>query len=207
MKQKLYTDSQGNTVPAKYVSDYDKKKDAAARAIEAEWRKAEAALAKVWQNTLSRVAKVRQAAEKRERIALGLKGNFSFFSFDGRIQVRHDSAADVVYDERLSLAKDLLAEAIEELAGKASGDLKAIVEAAFRPRGKQRALDRSRLHDICKLNVRHPKWLKAVELIKAAETERGRREYLSVAVDGKRIVLDIQRNGRQWARNAEGGAE
>lgn len=199
MKQKLYTDSQGNTVPAKYVSDYDKKKDAAARAIEADWRKMEAALAKLWQKTAERVAAVRAAAAKRERIALGEKGNFSFFSFDGRIQVRHDAARDIVFDEKLSLAKELLAKAVEEMAGTASGDLKTLVETAFKPRGKSGELDRARIHDICRMPIRNANWCKAVELIKAAEVERGKREYLAVAVDGKRIVLDIQRNGKQWA--------
>jgi hypothetical protein len=207
MKQKLYTDSQGNQIPSKYVSPYDKAKDAAARAIEADWRKAEAALAKLWQKTVQRVEAVRAAAAKRERIKLGEKGNFSFFSFDGRIQIRHDAARDTVFDEKLSLAKELLVKAVDELAGEASGDLKTLVETAFKPRGKTGELDRARIHDICRMPIRNANWCKAVELIKAAEVERGKREYLAVAVDGKRIVLDIQRNGKQWNRGGAAAAE
>ena len=207
---KTYKDAMGNEVPAKYVPAYDKAKDAAAQAIFESWKKEEAALARLWRLTTDRIGKIRELAANRDRVALGKKGNFSFRSFDGKIEIRHDYARNVIFDERLSLAKELIDKAVEEMSETADSDLRELAAAAFRPRGKNRQLDRSRLHDICRMNIRNANWMKAVELIKAAEVETGRREYLRVSYDGAAVILDIQRNGSHWdAKNEEeeGGAE
>ena len=207
---KTYKDARGREVPAAYVPAYDKAKDAAAQAIYESWKKEEAALARLWRQTTARIGKIRELAARRDRVALGKKGNFSFRSFDGKIEIRHDFARNVMFDERLSLAKELIDKAVEEMSETADSDLRELAAAAFRPRGKNRQLDRSRLHDICRMNIRNANWMKAVELIKAAEVENGRREYLRVSCDGIAVILDIQRNGSHWdARNGEeeGGAE
>ena len=47
------------------------------------------------------------------------------------------------------------------------------------------------LSDICRMNVRNKKWLKAVELIKAAAEESARMDYLRVIDGGAAIVLDL----------------
>lgn len=194
MKERTYIDAAGREVPAKYVPKFAKEKDAAARKILEAWRKEEARLKALWKETVAAVEKIHAGARKEEKLepaAVADKGYFSFRTFDGRVTVRLDRAREVVFNEKLDLAKELIDEAVEEIAGEAAGDLRTIVESAFKPRGKNRTLDRQRLSDICKMNVRNAKWQKAVELIKAAAEESQRMDYLRV-LDGERaIVLDL----------------
>ena len=211
-----YVDALGREVPAGYVPKFAKTKDAAARKVLARWRKAEKYLAGVYRDTVRDVERIREAARKEEGLAdveMGA-GYFSFRSFDGKIVVRLDRAKEVQYNEKIDLAKEELDAALEEIAGETVGDLREIVGKAFAPRGRNRSLDRQRLNDIVRMNVRNAHWRKAAELIKAAEEEAGRKDYLRVTVEKVGIVLDLHsaaRNAeektRQDAASPEGGAE
>lgn len=217
-KERTYTDAMGREVPASYVPKFAKAKDAAARKILAAWKKEEARLKALWKETVAAVEKIHAEARKEEKLepaAVADKGYFSFRTFDGKVVVRLDRAREVSYNEKIDLAKELIDEAVEEIAGDTAGDLRTIVESAFKPRGKNRTLDRQRLGDICKMNVRNAKWQKAVELIKAAAEESGRMDYVRVLEGERSIVLDIHACARaerdaaaaKRMQRAEGGAE
>lgn len=201
--QKIYTDPDGNPVPAKYVSAYDKARDRITRKIYDLWGKEEERLTQLRAQTERLIDEVRQAAAKEAGVKLGgAKGYLQFRSFDGRIIVRFENVAQVDFDERLSLAQQLIGEAIDDMAGDTSKNaklagLRKIAEAAFKPRGKNGKLDRQRVRDIANVQVNHPKWRKAAELIRECETITGHKAYVRVA---KRlapeappipIVLDI----------------
>jgi len=201
--QKIYTDPDGNPVPAKYISAYDKARDRITRKIYDLWGKEEERLTQLRAQTERLIDEVRQAAAKEAGVKLGgAKGYLQFRSFDGRIIVRFENVAQVDFDERLSLAQQLIGEAIDDMAGDTSKNaklagLRKIAEAAFKPRGKNGKLDRQRVRDIANVQVNHPKWRKAAELIRECETITGHKAYVRVA---KRlapeappipIVLDI----------------
>lgn len=201
--QKIYTDPDGNPVPAKYVSAYDRARDRIARKIHDLWGKEEERLTQLRAQTERLIDEIRQAAAKEAGVKLGgAKGYLQFRSFDGRIIVRFENVAQVDFDERLSLAQQLIGEAIDDMAGDTSKNaklagLRKIAEAAFKPRGKNGKLDRQRVRDIANVQVNHPKWRKAAELIRECETITGHKAYVRVA---KRlapeappipIVLDI----------------
>lgn len=201
--QKIYTDPDGNPVPAKYLSAYDKARDRITRKIYDLWGKEEERLTQLRAQTERLIDEVRQAAAKEAGVKLGgAKGYLQFRSFDGRIIVRFENVAQVDFDERLSLAQQLIGEAIDDMAGDTSRNaklagLRKIAEAAFKPRGKNGKLDRQRVRDIANVQVNHPKWRKAAELIRECETITGHKAYVRVA---KRlapeappipIVLDI----------------
>ncbi len=201
--QKIYTDPDGNPVPAKYVSAYDKARDRITRKIYDLWGKEEERLTQLRATTERLIDEVRQAAAKEAGVKLGgAKGYLQFRSFDGRIIVRFENVAQVDFDERLSLAQQLIGEAIDDMAGDTSKNaklagLRKIAEAAFKPRGKNGKLDRQRVRDIANVHVDHPKWRKAAEIIRECEQVTGHKAYVRVA---KRlapeappipIVLDI----------------
>jgi len=201
--QKIYTDPDGNPVPAKYISAYDKARDRITRKIYDLWGKEEERLTQLRAQTERLIDEVRQAAAKEAGVKLGgAKGYLQFRSFDGWIIVRFENVAQVDFDERLSLAQQLIGEAIDDMAGDTSKNaklagLRKIAEAAFKPRGKNGKLDRQRVRDIANVQVNHPKWRKAAELIRECETITGHKAYVRVA---KRlapeappipIVLDI----------------
>lgn len=193
-EERTYIDAAGREVPAKYVPKFAKTKDAAARKILDAWRKEEARLRKLWKDTVAIVEKIHAGAREEEKLepaTVADKGYFSFRSFDGSVTVRLDRAREIVFNEKIDLAKELIDEAVKEIAGNSAGDLRTIVESAFKPRGKNRALDRQRLSDICRMDVRNKKWQKAVELIKAAAEESQRMDYLRVLDGPRAIILDL----------------
>lgn len=198
---KIYTDPLGHPVPARYVPAYDRQRDAAARSILKDWKRAEQMLVDVQERAIARIKALQAAAAKDAKVKNlgGEKGNIQFRSFDSSIMVRYDADARTEFDERLALAQQLINEAVKELsAGSQNADLIEIATRAFQPRRSGR-LDMQRVRDLCTYKVSHPKWKKAVEIIKKCERQVGTRNYLRVAVRENRdskpryIPLDISR--------------
>lgn len=201
--QKFYVDPEGNQIPAKHVRPYDRKRDAIANRIFNLWGAEEQRLTALKATTNRLLDELREAAAKEAGVKLGgAKGYLQFRSFDGRIIIRFENRSKTEFDERITMVQQLIREAIDELAADAgrSGkvqELRKVADAAFKPRGKDGRLDRQRVRDIAAVQVDHPKWRKAAELIRECDKVIGHAEYVRVA---KRlaagqpeipIVLDI----------------
>lgn len=203
--QKFYVDPEGNQIPAKHVRPYDRTRDAIANRIFNLWGAEEQRLTAIKATTNRLLDELREAAAKEAGVKLGgAKGYLQFRSFDGRIVIRFENRSKTEFDERISIVQQLIREAIEELASDAgrSGkvqELRKVADAAFKPRGKDGRLDRQRVRDIAAVQVDHPKWRKAAELIRECDKVIGHAEYVRVA---KRlatnapeipIILDISK--------------
>ena len=204
--QKVYIDPDGNSVPAKHVSAYDKKRDAIANRIFNLWGAEEQRLTalKAATNRLLDELRVTAAAECGVARLGGAKGYLQFRSFDGRIVIRFEKRSKTEFDARISIVQQLIREAIDELADDAgrSGkvqELRKVADAAFKPRGKDGRLDRQRVRDIASVQVDHPKWRKAAELIRECDKVIGHQEYVRVAkrlapeAEAIPIILDISK--------------
>ena len=193
--QKVYIDPDGNTVPAKHVSAYDRKRDAIAGRIFNLWGAEEQRLTALKATTNRLLDELRAAAAKESGVKLGgAKGYLQFRSFDGLIVIRFEKRSKTEFDERISLVQQIIREAIDELAADAgrSGkvqELRKVADAAFKPRGKDGRLDRQRVRDIATVQVDHPKWRKAAELIRECDKVVGHQEYVRVA---KRLAPDAE---------------
>jgi len=201
--KKVYIDPDGNTVPAKHVSAYDRKRDAIANRIFNLWGAEEQRLTSLQAATNRLLDELRAAAAKEAGVKLGgAKGYLQFRSFDGRIIIRFENRSKTEFDERISLVQQLIREAIDELAADAGRgakvqELRKVADAAFKPRGKDGRLDRQRVRDIATVQVDHPKWRKAAELIRECDKVVGHQEYVRVAkrlapeAEPIPIILDI----------------
>lgn len=195
--QKTYVDPDGNAIPAKHVRPYDRKRDAIANRIFNLWGAEEQRLTALKATTNRLLDEVREAAAKEAGVKLGgAKGYLQFRSFDGRIIIRFENRSKTEFDERISIVQQLIREAIDELATDAgrSGkvqELRKVADAAFKPRGKDGRLDRQRVRDIAAVQVDHPKWRKAAELIRECDKVVGHQEYVRVA---KRLAPDQEPN-------------
>lgn len=196
---KTYTDPMGQQVPAKYVKPYERLRDKVALAIAKDWQDAEQRLCKLKARTLQLVEQLQEASTQAADVkALGGKqGYIQFRSFDGSITVRVDNAKRTEFDERLQLAQQLIMEAVRELSeGDHNADLVEIATRAFQPRSSGN-LDMQRIRDLRKYNVKHPKWVKACEIIADCERVIGHRRYIRVAIrpdpvsEPRNIILDI----------------
>lgn len=193
--QKVYIDPDGNSVPAKHVRPYDRTRDAIANRIFNLWGTEEQRLTAIKATTNRLLDELREAAAKEAGVKLGgAKGYLQFRSFDGRIVIRFENRSKTEFDERISIVQQLIREAIDELAADAgrSGkvqELRKVADAAFKPRGKDGRLDRQRVRDIAAVQVDHPKWRKAAELIRECDKVVGHQEYVRVA---KRLAPDAE---------------
>lgn len=203
-KQKFYIDPTGEKIPAKYISAYDKKRDAIAQRIAKLWLDERRRLENVKEKTMALIDEVRSAAAKDAGVKLGgKKGYLQFRDFRGQVVVRFENVERTEFDERISMVQQLINEAIEDMAtgagrsGKAQ-ELRKVAEAAFRPRGKDGKLDRQRVRDIANVKINHPKWRKAAELIRECDKVVGHKPYIRVMLTNdvgiaphQPIVLDI----------------
>ena len=198
-RKKTYIDPDGRELPAKYFSAYDRKRDDVARKIYALYEAEEQRLIALRFNVDKLIEEVRQAAADDANVKLGgEKGYLQFRSIDNNVVIRFENVAQTDFDERLSLAQQLINEAVAELKEKAKAtsdksvaqaveELAKLAEAAFKPRGKNGKLDRQRVCDIASVKVDHPKWRKAAEMIRECEQVVGHKAYVRV---GKRLSPD-----------------
>ena len=103
-------DSNGNDIPLKYVSKYDKAKDRAVRKVLARFLHAREMLERVVAET---IAELEALADTKEK--LGAKGNFSARSFDGLIQVSIRQQYNIFLDERVVKARELMLGYVEKV--------------------------------------------------------------------------------------------
>ena len=189
-------DANGQDVPVKYVSAYDRVRDQAARRVEARFRKARRALEQLVAETLADLDKVRKLADH----PAGDKGNYQISSFDGMVTVAVRQTYRIQLDERVVRARELMLDYARHLAGQVAGNdgaaLMQIIGAAFEA-SRTGALPYAKILALLRLDISAPAWQEAKRLLQAAiKPERG-KAYLSCAVrpdrqhDPEPIRLDI----------------
>ena len=109
-------DSNGNAIPLKYVSAYDKPRDRATRRILARFEKARANLETVVADSIKDLDELAKLKE-----SLGEKGNFSARSFDGLIQVSIRQQYNIRLDERVIRARELMLEYVSSVLDRVDG--------------------------------------------------------------------------------------
>ena len=100
---KTMRDSHGQLVPVKYVAPYDKLRDKITRRIKARFLKARAALEAVVSDCIADLDELAACKE-----SLGAKGNFQARSFDALIQVSIRQQYNILLDERVVRARELM---------------------------------------------------------------------------------------------------
>jgi len=189
-------DGQGERVPARYVKSYDKARDRIARRILKRWEGERARLEKVHAETLADVDELAELAGREDVNLGGAKGNLQFQSFDRCVQIGLDARWDLEFDERLRTAQERVEAFVADRASGADRDLRELVLMAFRPTSDG-LLSRARILGLLRLNIRHPQWVAAMDLIRESiNTRRGktllrveRRETTGARFE--RVLLNI----------------
>lgn len=193
---KTMTDSNGQTVPLKYVCAYDRERDAATRRILARFRKQRAALEALVVECLADLDTLRAKSGE----AGGDRGNYQISSFDGLITVAVRQTYRIQLDERVERARELMLDYARRLAGRVEGTdgaaLLQIIGAAFEA-GRNGALPYAKVLALLRLNIAAPQWVEAKQLLAdSIKPERG-KAYLACYVrpdrqrDAVPIRLDI----------------
>ena len=196
-------DSNGQDVPVKYVSVYDKMRDKMTRRIEARFRKARKVLEDVVRDS---IADLDQIAKCKE--SLGEKGNFQARSFDALIQVSIRQQYNILLDERVVRARELMLGYVEGVLAKIGGNdaqaLKLIVAEAFKANA-QGFLSTGKIMSLLRMEIDNSDWREAKKILQdSIKPQKGKR-YLACEVrastqdDFRQIRLDL---ADCWPENA-----
>ena len=187
-------DSNGQDVPMKYVSKYDKLRDRQTRRILARFQKARAMLEGLVKDSIEDLDVLKGTKEK-----LGAKGNFSARSFDGLIQVEIRQQYNIQLDERVARARELMLDYVKsEIArlDKNTVFLRKVVEDAFRADAKG-YLPISAILKLTRYEVPDARWNEARGILQDAMKPVPGKRYLNCRVrntpqqDFKTIRLDL----------------
>lgn len=125
----------------------------------------------------------------------GQKGNVTLMSFDGKYKVQVAVSDNIVFDERLQVAKGLIDECFNEWTQGSDDKIKAIINNAFDV-DKEGKINTRRVLSLRSLDINDDKWLQAMSAISDAIQVVSSKEYIRIYErddDGKyqQISLDF----------------
>lgn len=188
-------DANGNDIPLRYVSAYDKARDKACRRVLARFMKERAALERLVADC---IADLQALAATKESV--GAKGNFSARSFDGLIQVSIRQQYNILLDERVVRARELMMAYVDAVLARVGGDdakaLRLIIAEAFKANA-QGFLSAGKILSLLRMEIADPGWREAKAILQDAIRPTKGKRYLfcearpSTQEEFRAIRLDI----------------
>ncbi|ERL56171.1 DUF3164 family protein [Psychrobacter aquaticus] len=109
----------------------------------------------------------------------GKKGNVSLPSFDGAFKVQIAMQDNIVFDERLQIAKNLIHECIGEWSEGSDTKIMTLVNDAFQV-DKEGKVSTYRVLGLRRHDFDDPKWLEAMQAIADATQITSTKEYIRI---------------------------
>jgi hypothetical protein len=158
-------DRKGRLVPLDQVSDYDIEMDAFVRRQVAEAHKiCELLVAFKAKSFDECYACMDLLAEKYDREPGGVKGNVTFPTFDGSMQISIKVQDSFTFGPELQVAKDIIDECVMEWSEGANPNFRALVADAFVV-DKEGNLSMSRILSLRRVKIDDPRWKLAQDAI------------------------------------------
>lgn len=107
----------------------------------------------------------------------GAKGNKTLMSYDGLYKVLVQVSDHIDFGPQLQIAKELIDECLNEWSADARPELRALVTRAFNT-DKEGQINRSEIFMLLRLEIDDPRWMKAMEAIRAAMRVVGSKTYV-----------------------------
>ena len=157
-------DGRGNLVPEGNIKVIDQLRDDLVISLISEAKVASHALRLVKSLSLKEIESFIDLSSAEYNTHLGgKKGNVTLTSFDKKYKIERSYAENIIFDERLEIAKQLIDECIEEWSKGINYEIKTLIDRAFSTnRGK---VSTARILELRRLAITDPKWLKAMEAI------------------------------------------
>jgi len=177
-EEKYMTDPQGRMVPVDMVKDIDKLRDQTVRAIMAEALKTRDGLADFKRRIRDDIlAFVGTSAEQYGLKWGGKKGNLTISTYDGKYRLVVSMADQIVFDERLQVARDLIGDCIEKWSEGSRSEIRILVQDAFQT-DKAGKINTARVLGLRRLEISDPDWQRAMAAIQDSITVSGSKQYL-----------------------------
>jgi hypothetical protein len=107
----------------------------------------------------------------------GKKGNTTLLSFDGKYKVQLAVSENIVFDERLQVAKKLIDECLTEWTQGSNDNIKALINQAFQV-DKEGKISTHRVLGLRSLDMNDGKWDRAMDAISDAIQVTDTKEYI-----------------------------
>jgi uncharacterized protein DUF3164 len=178
MAKKIWEDSNGNTVPARYVPKLDKERDRAANGI---YKKAV--------EINKRIKHYKDASFKlcdelynkmllESKVKSDGKGNYTITSFGKDIKVEVAIQKRVEFDDHITLAHAKIKEFLQSKTGDVDNDIHQLINHAFQvDKGR---MDAKRVLGLFQLKITHKLWLEAMDLIKKSISTNVSNRYMRI---------------------------
>lgn len=170
--------AKGHLIPADKVKPVDKLRDEEVRGM--------IKVAKMLREDMQR-AKRRIFASFNDFVALsaqeydvqlgGKKGNTTLISYDGKFKVQLAVSENIVFDERLQVAKQLIDECLTDWTRDSNDNIKAIINQAFQV-DKEGKISTHRVLSLRSLDMADTKWDRAMDAISDAIQVTDTKEYI-----------------------------
>lgn len=128
----------------------------------------------------------------------GAKGNRTYRSFDGTLEVVVQVQDRITFGPELAAARELVEQCISEWAEGARAEIQALVRHAFEP-DKEGQVNRESVFRLRKLQIDDPRWKSAQQAITDAIRVIGSASYIRCYVrpnpQARRVAITIDMNG------------
>ncbi len=179
-KSKTMLNSRGDSIPTYIVKPYEKQKNRLVNSIHKEAVTLNAKLAAFREKTRDRMLTFCKKCYADAQVKMrGDKGNLTLSSYDNLRKVQISVQNTIAFDERLSIARDLINEYLDDLTEEAPADLRTIVNGAFHSdaQGNLRTGEVLRLRTY---NIKAAKWVKAMDIIMDSIVIQSTKEYVRI---------------------------
>lgn len=172
--------SHGGLDPIATVKDVDKLRDQMVKEIVAKSLDASKQLMEMKQEFFKSIqAFVELSAEKYGLKFGGKKGNMTFMSYDGEYKVLVAVNENIVFDERLQIAKELIDECIQDWSSGSCDEIKALVQDAFYV-GKSGNINKNRILGLRRLEINDERWKQAMAAISDSIQVSDSKQYVRI---------------------------
>jgi len=191
-----WQNSKGEWIPEKYIDVVDRSRDKKVESLYKKAIKLEKELREFKSLAFSEIEKhIKLVEEKYEMNASSKGGNKTLLSFNGNKKVEIIVSNRIEFDERLSLAKDLIDNCIKKWSEGANNNIIVLIAQAFQV-DKKGKLDRDRILGLKNLKISDNEWNKAMEIISDSMQIVGSKKYIKFSIrdeDGgwETVKLDI----------------
>ena len=178
MSNEYMTDSQGRQVPVELVSGIDKLRDQTVRKIADEAMKMKEVLAAFKQRIRDDIYTfVELSANRYGKSWSGKKGNITLSTFDGKYRLVIAMDDQIVFDERLQIARDIIGGCLDKWSDGARPEIRLLVNDAFQV-DKTGKINTARVLGLRRLEIHDPEWQKAMRAITESIQVSGSKQYL-----------------------------
>jgi len=175
-----WKDARGALVPESLIKPIDKQRDQLVREIVKAAQQLSQLMTEFKGRTFGDIeAFVDLSLQEYDTKLGGKKGNVSLTTFDGQYKVMRANADNINFDERIQAAKELIDECVEEWSADARPEIKVIIDHAFAV-DKQGKISIGRVLNLRRLDIKDPRWLKAMDAISDSLQVVGCTSYIRV---------------------------